>query len=94
MNFASYDLEVKRQLSDNVFYKKLSSDPTNVFKNDIQEILQEFANAGEITKQDYQLITQLHQSFIYFPKYIKTLLILQEDRLYLELGFSTFVDFF
>ncbi len=66
MNFANYDLEVERQLNDNVFYNKLSTDPTNVFKNEIQEYLQQFVDVGEITKQefDFRLITQLHQSFI------------------------------
>lgn len=56
MNFTNYDLEVERQLSDDVFHKKLSTDPTIVFKNEIQEYLQQLVHVGEITKQEFSFM--------------------------------------
>ncbi len=101
MNFASYDIEVERQLSDNVFYKKMSTDPTNVFKNEIQEILQEFVNAGEITKQefDFMKVDYPVTPVIYvLPKIHKDLTNLPGRPIISGIGsltekISTFVDF-
>ena len=51
MNKDDYIEEAERQLSDAKFYKKLSSDPTKVFNNEINLLLEKLKNQGEINDE-------------------------------------------
>ena len=57
-NFSDYDSEIKRQLNDNTFYRKLTSDPTNSFKTTVHEQLQHWLDNGNISKNEYE--NQIH----------------------------------
>lgn len=60
MNKSDYVEECLRQLSDDTFYKRLSNDPTQLFKESVYNTLDHFFQVGEITKKELDLLKIEH----------------------------------
>lgn len=56
MDLSDYDHEVNRQLSNQLFYQKLHSDPTEVFKKTIHSQLSDFLEYGDITRKEFEFM--------------------------------------
>lgn len=56
MNLCDYDTEVNRQLSNQLFYQKLDSDPSEDFKKNIHCHLSDFLESGDITKKEFDFM--------------------------------------
>lgn len=57
MDRTSYEEEIKRQLSNTTFYKKLKQNPTVEFKKKIKNQLDDFLNNNDITKREHAFMT-------------------------------------
>ncbi|KAJ0050395.1 hypothetical protein NL108_018525 [Boleophthalmus pectinirostris] len=65
-----------RQLSDNTFYEKLPSNPTDDFKNSIHEALSVLLQNGEISENEYSFLKvdyPIIPTFYILPKIHKSL---------------------
>lgn len=56
LNRSAYDEEIKRQLSNNTFYRFLNHNPTKDFQTRITHKLDQFLEAGEISKPEYNFM--------------------------------------
>lgn len=55
-NLVDYESEIKRQLNDYTFYRKLPSDPTNPFELSVHEKLKFWLDEGDITKNEHEFM--------------------------------------
>ncbi len=97
-----YKQEILRQLSDETYYKKLSSDPTLSFKEEVHALLKDGNERGWISKSEFDFLYCQHPVrpvFYTLPKLHKSLtdppgrpIVAQINSLLTPL--SEFVDFF
>lgn len=76
LNKSDYVEGCLRQLSDDTFYKRLSSDPTQLFKESVYNTLDHFFQVGEITKKELDFLKIEHPiipTFYTLPKVHKSL---------------------
>lgn len=101
-NNADYVRECERQLSDLDFYKKLSGDPTPMFKHKIYSALDFMFQIGKITKRELDFLkikNPVISTFYTLPKIHKHLELPPGCPIVAGIGsltssISTFVDFF
>ncbi len=68
--------ECLRQLSDETFYERLHSDPTQLFKQSIFDTLEHFFQVGELTKKEFDFLKieyPIIPTFYTLPKIHKSL---------------------
>nr|XP_055053666.1 uncharacterized protein LOC129438772 isoform X1 [Misgurnus anguillicaudatus] len=57
MDRTAYDSEIQRQLNNTTFYRKLSHNPTQEFKQTIHKKLDVFLESGDISKPEHTFMT-------------------------------------
>lgn len=61
MDIKDYEIEIYRQLDNNLFYKRFASNPTEMFKNEIHDILQGVLENIEISKNEFDFMKVDHR---------------------------------
>ena len=101
-NRSDYEKEINRQLIDEKHYKRLSGNPTTVFKNEIHQQLQVWFDNGQLTKKEYEFLKIDHPItpvFYCLPKVHKDPVHPKGRPIVAAIGsltenISSFVDFF
>lgn len=101
-NRSDYEKEIHRQLRDEKHYRKLSGNPTSVFKNEIHQQLQNWLDNDLLTKKEYEFLKIEHPItpvFYCLPKVHKDPIQPKGRPIVAAIGsltenISSFVDFF